>query len=314
MSDPLNILQAVETDEPLIYYNKAEFIQTASGNKVSRQSVLCGSQNISLAGKSTVKPGVILRGDLQLLKIGKYVTLNEQCVLRPPYKKYKGSFAFFPLTIGDFVTVGARTVISAANIGSCVDIGEDCVISKRCIVKDNAMILSGTVLPPDTVVPPLTCFGGSPGKYLGDLPESQAVMQKQNAMVVYRRFLATPKKDAGEKKEQQEEAKRELAANQAALTGLAAKRDDRRGEKKGAESAQSDASAEEKPTLKKKVTCGWEDDKAGLSEKKSEKKAVGFGGVETQEVDAATPAAKEKKSVGFGGEESQEVPASPAPE
>lgn len=314
MADSLNILQAVDTDEPLIYYNKAEFIQTASGNKVSRQSVLCGSQNISLAGKSTVKPGVILRGDLQLLKIGKYVTLNEQCVLRPPYKKYKGSFAFFPLTIGDFVTIGARTVISAANVGNCVDIGEDCVISKRCIVKDNAMILSGTVLPPDTVVPPLTCFGGSPGKYLGDLPESQAVMQKQNAITVYKRFQATPKKDAGEKKEQHEEAKRGLAANSAALAGLAAKRDDRRTVAKAPEPAKTETPAEEKPTLKKKITCGWEDDKAGSPEKKAEKKAVGFGGVETQEVDSAAPAAKEKKSVGFGGAESQEVAAAPAPE
>uniref|UniRef100_A0A3Q2NWQ2 DCTN5 n=1 Tax=Fundulus heteroclitus TaxID=8078 RepID=A0A3Q2NWQ2_FUNHE len=34
-----------------ILYNKAEYIETASGNKVSRQSVLCGSQNIVLNGK-----------------------------------------------------------------------------------------------------------------------------------------------------------------------------------------------------------------------------------------------------------------------
>merc|ERR1711865_125384 len=115
-------------------------------------------------------------------------TICENCVLRPSYKKYKGNFAFFPLTIGDYVTIGARTVISAAQIGSCVDIGEDVVISKRCIVKENSIVLSGTVLPADTVVPPLTVFGGSPGKYLGDLPESQQFLQKQHATTTYKRF------------------------------------------------------------------------------------------------------------------------------
>ncbi|XP_021566819.1 dynactin subunit 5 isoform X3 [Carlito syrichta] len=35
-----------------LLYNKSEYIETASGNKVSRQSVLCGSQNIVLNGKN----------------------------------------------------------------------------------------------------------------------------------------------------------------------------------------------------------------------------------------------------------------------
>ncbi|CAK0844208.1 unnamed protein product [Prorocentrum cordatum] len=183
---------ALDFEGPPVYYNKADYIQTASGNKVSRQSILCGSQNISLAGKSIVKPGVVLRGDLQLLRIGKFVIIGEGSVLRPSYKKYKGNFSFFPMTVGDHVTIGARSIISAAQIGSCVSIGEDCVISKRCMVKENSVVLPGTVLPPDTVVPPLTVFGGHPGQYLGDLPESTAALQKQQAASIYRRFQADP--------------------------------------------------------------------------------------------------------------------------
>uniref|UniRef100_H9G5J6 DCTN5 n=1 Tax=Anolis carolinensis TaxID=28377 RepID=H9G5J6_ANOCA len=41
-------------------YNKSEYIETvsgASGNKVSRQSVLCGSQNIVLNGKVSGRAG-----------------------------------------------------------------------------------------------------------------------------------------------------------------------------------------------------------------------------------------------------------------
>jgi hypothetical protein len=40
------------------------YIETASGNRVSRTSVLCAPQRIQLDGKVTVHSGVQLRGDL----------------------------------------------------------------------------------------------------------------------------------------------------------------------------------------------------------------------------------------------------------
>lgn len=43
--DPLSVLQTP------IFFNSAEFIQTASGNKVAVKSVLCGSHKIHMAGK-----------------------------------------------------------------------------------------------------------------------------------------------------------------------------------------------------------------------------------------------------------------------
>lgn len=34
-----------------MFYNQADYIETASGNKVCRKSVLCGPQNIMILGK-----------------------------------------------------------------------------------------------------------------------------------------------------------------------------------------------------------------------------------------------------------------------
>eukprot|EP00928_Gymnodinium_smaydae_P099219 TRINITY_DN9401_c0_g1_i1.p1 TRINITY_DN9401_c0_g1~~TRINITY_DN9401_c0_g1_i1.p1 ORF type:complete len:207 (-),score=26.98 TRINITY_DN9401_c0_g1_i1:74-694(-) len=174
-------------------FPKSEYIQTATGNKVSRLSILCGSHNIGIAGKSIVKPGVILRGDLQLLRVGKYSSIGADSVLRPSYKKYKGNLAFFPMTLGEYVTIGERSVISAAQIGSCVYIGDDCVINKRCIIKDNCIIMSGTILPPDSVIPPLTIYGGKPGRFMGYLPESMHEEQAHYAIEEYNKFqMAAP--------------------------------------------------------------------------------------------------------------------------
>lgn len=95
-------------------YNPGEYIQTQlTGNKVSRKSVILGSQNIILGGKCIIQHGAIVRGDLKrvspsssssssgkdppqqqqqsvVIALGRYCFLGEGSVVRPPYKTYKG--------------------------------------------------------------------------------------------------------------------------------------------------------------------------------------------------------------------------------
>lgn len=59
------------------------------------------------------------------------------------------------------------------------------------IIKDCAEILEGTVLAPGTVVPSMAVFGGSPGKYQYDLPESAPEMMETHAREFYLDFKAT---------------------------------------------------------------------------------------------------------------------------
>uniref|UniRef100_H2ZTX4 Dynactin subunit 5 n=1 Tax=Latimeria chalumnae TaxID=7897 RepID=H2ZTX4_LATCH len=109
-------------------YNKAEYIETASGNKVSRQSVLCGSQNIVLNGKTIVMNDCIIRGDLANVRVGRHCVIKSRSVIRPPFKKFSKGVAFFPLHIGDHVFIEEDCVVNAAQIGSYVHIGKNCVI------------------------------------------------------------------------------------------------------------------------------------------------------------------------------------------
>uniref|UniRef100_A0A1A8BMM3 Dynactin subunit 5 n=1 Tax=Nothobranchius kadleci TaxID=1051664 RepID=A0A1A8BMM3_NOTKA len=111
-----------------IFYNKAEYIETASGNKVSRQSVLCGSQNIVLNGKTIVMNDCIIRGDLANVRVGRHCVVKSRSVIRPPFKKFSKGVAFFPLHIGDHVFIEEDCVVNAAQIGSYVHIGKNCVI------------------------------------------------------------------------------------------------------------------------------------------------------------------------------------------
>jgi dynactin-5 len=91
--------------QPVIHYNKAEFIETVSnawkcstmlkplqdtGNKVSRKAIIAGPQNIILGGKTIISQNAIIRGDLRrtgpgttvVISIGRYCVIGEGCIVR----------------------------------------------------------------------------------------------------------------------------------------------------------------------------------------------------------------------------------------
>jgi len=164
------------------------YIQTSSGNKVARSSVLCGSQNIVLNGKSVVQDNCIIRGDLASVRIGRHCVIRKGAVIRPPFKKFSRGSAFFPCMIGDHVWIGEGSIVNAAQIGSFVHIGKDCVIGKRCCLKESCMIEDGAVVPPDTVVPSFHIFGGRPAKSVAMLPESTEYLMTEATKQFYKRF------------------------------------------------------------------------------------------------------------------------------
>ncbi|KAK3553051.1 hypothetical protein QTP86_031188 [Hemibagrus guttatus] len=76
--------------------SNGEFGKEASGNKVSRQSVLCGSQNIVLNGKTIVMNDCIIRGDLANVRVGRHCVIKSRSVIRPPFKKFSKGTNFIP--------------------------------------------------------------------------------------------------------------------------------------------------------------------------------------------------------------------------
>jgi len=169
-------------------YSKSEYIETASGNKVSRQSVLCGSQNIVLNGKTIIMSECIVRGDLANVRIGRHCVISNRSVIRPPFKRFSKGVAFFPLHIGDHVVIEEDSIINAAQIGNYIYIGKNCVIGRRCVLKDCCAIADNTVLPPETVVPPFTLMAGSPAKAVAELPECTQETMTELTKSYYQHF------------------------------------------------------------------------------------------------------------------------------
>jgi len=169
---------------------KGEYIETDTGNKVSRRSQIIGTTNIILGGKTVIQAEVIIRGDLLrtypasnpsekqggnqvAVAIGRYCFFSRGCELRPPGKLYKGQFSHYPLKIADHVFVGTSSIIEAALIGSHVKIGSNVVVGKFAIIKDYVRILDGSVVPPNMVIPSFSVVAGRPARVVGEIAEGE---------------------------------------------------------------------------------------------------------------------------------------------
>ena len=73
-----------------IIYNPENYLETMSGNKISKKNLIKGLDQIQPAGKVIMHEKAIIRGDLGTIKMGKYVILEENVTLRPTYKRIKG--------------------------------------------------------------------------------------------------------------------------------------------------------------------------------------------------------------------------------
>jgi dynactin-5 len=89
-----------------IYYSKAEYIETDTGNKVSRRATISGPQNIILGGKTIIANGAIIRGDLRrvgpghavVISLGRYCLIGDGCVMRFKYSSHASNLRPIMLT------------------------------------------------------------------------------------------------------------------------------------------------------------------------------------------------------------------------
>lgn len=180
---------------------RAEYIQTETGNRISRIGLnLVSTQSIVLGGKTIIQSHCTIRGDLQraattpgatapaAVTIGRYCLISKGCTLSPPSKTIKGQQQYWPLKIGDYVHIGEESLVEAASIGSYVHIGNRCRIGNFCTIKDGVWVEDDTDLPPFSVIAPLSLVSGKPGLVQDELPESSLDVLEGQARAYYETF------------------------------------------------------------------------------------------------------------------------------
>jgi carbonic anhydrase/acetyltransferase-like protein (isoleucine patch superfamily) len=124
--------------------------------------------DVTIGEQSSVWPAVVIRGDVNWIRIGARTNIQDGSVLHVMMGTH-------PLQLGDGVTVGHGVILHGCTIESNVLIGMGSVLLNGVKIGTGSIVAAGTLVPEGTVVPPGSLFMGHPGKLRRALsPEDQA--------------------------------------------------------------------------------------------------------------------------------------------
>ncbi|MGA8222297.1 MAG: gamma carbonic anhydrase family protein [Candidatus Acidiferrales bacterium] len=136
--------------------------QIAASAYIDPQAVLIG--DVTIGPDSSVWPCVVIRGDVNFIRIGARTNIQDGSVLHVMRDTH-------PLILGDDVTVGHAAVLHGCTIESRCLIGMGTIILNGAKIGAGSIVAAGTLVPEGTDVPPGSLFMGHPGKFRRALTE-----------------------------------------------------------------------------------------------------------------------------------------------
>lgn len=109
----------------------------------------------------------VIRGDVNRIRIGNHVNIQDGSVLHTLYKKST-------IEIDDYVSIGHNVVIHGAHIQKYALIGMGAVVMDDAVVGEGAIVAAGSVVLSKTEIPPHTLWAGAPAKFVKNVAPDQS--------------------------------------------------------------------------------------------------------------------------------------------
>lgn len=130
--------------------------------------------DVILGNQCSVWYNAVIRGDVNSIKIGDRVNIQDLAVIHATYQKYG-------VEIGNDVSIGHRAIIHGCTIQNNVLVGMGSIIMDNCVIKDNSIIAAGAVLTENTIVESGSIYAGVPAKKVKELSPEQILRIKEIA-------------------------------------------------------------------------------------------------------------------------------------
>lgn len=128
--------------------------------------------DVWIGPESSIWPGVVIRGDVQCIRIGAGVNIQDGAILhvsRATEKKPDG----LALRIGDQVIVGHNAILHACTLRTGCMIGMGAIVLDGAVVEEQAMVGAGALVSPGKTVLARELWVGSPARRLRELSQEE---------------------------------------------------------------------------------------------------------------------------------------------
>jgi len=130
--------------------------------------------DVVVGERSSIWPNVSARGDVNSIRIGDESNVQDNCVLHCDAD-------FFPLTIGNRVTVGHLAMLHGCTIEDDCLIGIGAVVLNGAKIGRGSVIAAGAVVPEGADVPPESMVMGVPAKVKRRITDEERDRFRTNA-------------------------------------------------------------------------------------------------------------------------------------
>jgi len=121
--------------------------------------------DVSFGASCSVWFNAVIRGDVNYIKIGNKVNIQDGAVIHCTYQKY-------PTIIGNNVSIGHNAIVHGCVVHDNVLIGMGAIVMDNCTIESNSIIAAGAVITQNTVVTSGSIWAGVPAKKVKDINQS----------------------------------------------------------------------------------------------------------------------------------------------
>ena len=138
---------------------------------IAENAVIIG--DVTIGDDCSIWYGVVLRGDVNTIKIGNRVNIQDNASVHTLYQRSV-------TIIGDDVSVGHNAVVHGAKVGNNVLVGMGAILMDNAEIADGSIIAAGAVVLSNEKLEP-GVYAGVPAKKVKDGSEAITAAAHKNA-------------------------------------------------------------------------------------------------------------------------------------
>ena len=146
---------------PVILPVKGIYPATGDNCYIAPNATIVG--DVVMGDDCSVWFNAVVRGDVNAIRIGNKVNIQDGAVIHCTYEKTKA-------IIGNNVSIGHNAIVHGCTVHDNVLIGMGAIVMDNAVIGSNSIVAAGAVVLEGTSVEPGTIYAGVPARKVKDIP------------------------------------------------------------------------------------------------------------------------------------------------